>query len=156
MATTDNTARLHEATCRDLLREFENLTPNLTESQRFERFVETGVIDASRLLELVDSLETGIPLDSREGRDLADGSNSKLTCAYGPVNGQYTAYGWRVAVYNCEADVRVRFTRPKTGEAYKAHIPAREVRNIRYVTITDCVKGGPLGGKWGKYITKIS
>jgi hypothetical protein len=153
MATTDRAAQLHEPLCRELLAEYTRLindSPNI-----LDNLVKTGCIDASRLYEVVSSLRHGIPLDSVQGRDLADGSNCKLTASYGPVNGQETAYGWRIKVTNCTGDVRAIFTRPATGKTYEAHIPFREHMNLRYITITDC-KRGPKFGRWTKYVREVA
>lgn len=153
MATTDRAAALHEPLCRKLIKDYTNLLgdpPDL-----LNRLIETGCVDVPRLYEVVSSVRLGIPLESVEGKDLADGSNCKLTASYGPVNGQHTAYGWRIKVTNCVGDVRAIFNRPSTGETYEAHIPFKEHKNQRYVTITDC-KRGPKFGRWTKYIQQIN
>jgi hypothetical protein len=93
-------------------------------------------------------------LDSVEGRDLADGSNCKLTARYGPVNGQRTAYGWIIKVTNCTGDVRAILHNPGDGKTYEAYIPFEEHQNQRYITITDCKRGEKFG-RWTKYITEV-
>jgi len=152
MATTDRAAELHEPLCRELLAEYTRLiddSPNL-----LDNLVKTGCIDASRLYEVVSSLRHGIPLDSVQGRDLADGSNCKLTASYGPVNGQQTSYGWTIKVTNCTGDVRAIFNRPSTGKTYEAYIPFKEHMNQRYITITDC-KRGPQFGRWTQFVREV-
>ena len=61
------------------------------------------IFDASALLELVHAEEYGLKRDSRNGRDLSDGSNSKLSCSYVPLNAQQTAFGWRFKIGNVES-----------------------------------------------------
>jgi len=128
--------------------------PELSAAQREEFYVQYGIIDASRLLELVHSKERGIPLDSRNGRDHADGANSKLSCSYSSLNGQQTAFGWRFKIKNSEGDVLLRFSNPMHPDVYKACIPKSEIKGLNYIVITDCVRGGVQAGKYGKYITK--
>ena len=111
MATTDHAAELHRSICKRLIMELSDLLKS--PSDFLDYLIETGCVDASRLYEVVSSVREGTLLDSVEGRDLADGSNCKLTAAYGPVNGQRTAYGWTIKVTNCTGDVRAIFTRPK-------------------------------------------
>lgn len=152
MATTDRAAELHEPLCRRLLTEYSSLMGDRPDL--LEHLIKTGCIDVSRLYEVLSSVRHGIPLDSVAGRDLADGSNCKITASYGPVNGQYTAYGWRIKVTNCTGDVRAIFTRPSTGETFEAHIPFKEHKHQRYITITDCKKG-PKFGRWTKYVKKV-
>ena len=152
MATTDRAAELHAPLCQKLLEEYQVLVGN--PQSILDNLVKTGCIDASRLYEVVSSLKLNIPLDSVEGRDLADGSNCKLSASYGFVNGQHTATGWTIKVSNCTGDVRAIFTRPDTGATYEAHIPFKEHKNQRYITITDC-KRGPKFGRWTKYITEL-
>ena len=155
MATTDRAAELHYNAARQLLNEFKTMNPGMTAEHREEYFLQLGVTDASRLLEVVNSQESGVPMDSRVGRDHADGSNSKLTARYDYVNGQQTAVGWRVNIENCEGAVRVRLNHPKTQESYKAYIPSEIIRGVKHLTFTDCKRGGVMAGKWGKYLTKI-
>jgi hypothetical protein len=154
MATTDHAAKLqHKATLR-ILQRIWDATPDMTTRDRLNFLTEKGAFDVSRLNEILRSKETGIAMDSRDGRDHEDGANSKFV-SYGPTNGQRTAFGWRVKVYNCEADVVGWLSDPKTDEHYDFHIPKEAIRpNQRYVTITDCVNGGPKGGKWGAYLKK--
>jgi len=153
LATTDNSASLQKKDCFRLIDELKIYLPNLSATEREKYFVETGVIDASRLLELVHSKEYGVDLDSRNGRDLSDGANSKLSCSYAAVNGQGSAFGWRFKVKNAEGDVILRFSNPLHKEVYSARIPHAEIKGKNFLVITDCVKGGVKGGKYGKYIT---
>ena len=152
MATTDHAAKLHEPLCRELLGRLTAQTTNMTLEERFEYLVKTGVVDASRLYEIVSSLETGIPLESVDGKDLADGSNCKLSGAYGPVNGQYTAYGWRINVENCVGDVRALLHHPKEGKTYELHVPLSAHRHQKWLTVTDC-KGRARFGRFTRYVT---
>jgi hypothetical protein len=154
MATTDRAAELHEPLCRELMRDYVLLTQDMDMMERIENLIVTGCIDASRLYEIVSSLKHNIPLDSVEGRDLADGSNCKLTARYGPVNGQRTAYGWIIKVTNCTGDVRAILHNPGDGKTYEAYIPFEEHQNQRYITITDCKRGEKFG-RWTKYIREI-
>ena len=154
MAPTDRAAELHEPLCRDLMREFVLLTPELGMMERIDELIITGCIDASRLYEVVSSLKHNIPLESIAGQDLADGSNCKLTGRYGPVNGQKTAYGWVIKVVNCIGDVRAILHNPNTGQTFEAHIPYEEFRDQRYITITDCKRGAKFG-RWTKYIQEV-
>lgn len=154
MATTDNAAALHEPLCRDLMKRFVLQTPELDMMGRIEYLIQTGAIDACRLFEVVASMETGIPMDSVDGKDLADGSNCKLTGSFGPVNGQKTAYGWRIKVSNCIGDVRALLHHPETGEMYEAHIPFDEFNGQNYITITWC-KGRKKFGRWTRFINKL-
>ena len=155
MATNDNCAGLHSVDCFRLIEELKTYLPSLSAAERERYFVETGVIDASRLLELVHSKERGIPMDSRNGRDHADGANSKLSCSYAALNGQQTAFGWRFKIKNAEGDVLLRFSNPMHPDVYKACIPQSEIKGQNYLVITDCVRGGVKAGKYGKYITKV-
>lgn len=43
--------------------------------------VEMGLVQRDRLIELAISAVSGIPLDSRQGRDHADGSDTKTVCS---------------------------------------------------------------------------
>lgn len=153
MATTDRAAELHEPLCRKLLTEYALLMGERLDL--LDYLIETGCIDTSRLYEVVSSLRHGIPLDSVEGRDLADGSNCKMTASYGPTNGQRTSHGWKIKVTNCTGDVRAIFTRPSTGETYEAYIPFKAHKDKKWVTITDCKKG-PKFGNWTKYVKQVA
>ena len=153
MAKTDHAAELHRSICKRLIMTLSDLLKS--PSDFLDYLIETGCVDASRLYEVVSSVREGIPLDSVEGRDLADGSNCKLTAAYGPVNGQRTAYGWIIKVTNCTGDVRAIFTRPKTGETYEALIPFKEHQYQKYITITEC-KRGPKFGRWTEFVRSIA
>jgi hypothetical protein len=145
MATTDRAAQLHEPLCRELLERLNAQTAEMSFEERFEYLVKTGVVDASRLYEVVSSLETGIPLESVDGKDLADDSNCKLTGAYGPVNGQGTSYGWRINVENCVGDVRALLRHPREKKTYEMHIPLEAHRHQKWLTITDCKRGARFG-----------
>jgi hypothetical protein len=154
MATTDRAAELHEPLCRDLMKKFVLNTPELDNLGRIEYLIKTGVIDAGRLFEIVTSLETGIPLKSIEGMDLEDSSNCKLSGSFGPVNGQKTAFGWRIKVTNCVGDVRVLLHHPETGETFSGVIPYDLIKDQNWLTITWC-KGKNRFGKFTKYIEKV-
>ena len=154
MATTDRAAELHEPLCRELMKDYVLLTPELDMMARVDKLIVTGCVDASRLYEIVSSLKHNIPLESVVGRDLADGSNCKLTGSYGPVNGQKTAYGWIIKVTNCTGDVRAILHNPNDGKTYEAHIPFEAHQNQRYITITDCKRGAKFG-RWTEYIFEI-
>jgi hypothetical protein len=145
MATTDRAAQLHEPLCRGLLERLNAQTENMTFDERFDYLVRTGVVDAGRLYEIVSSLETGIALESVDGKDLADGSNCKLSGSYGPVNGQQTAYGWRINVQNCVGDVRALLHHPKEKKTYELHVPLDAHRNQKWLTVTDCKRGARFG-----------
>jgi hypothetical protein len=151
MATTDRAAQLHEPLCRELLERFNAHTTDMTFDGRFEYLIKTGVVDAGRLYEIVSSLETGIPLESVDGKDLADGSNCKLTGSYGPVNGPKTAYGWRINVQNCLGDARVLIHHPKEKKTYELHVPFEAHQNQKWLTITDC-KGSARFGRFTRYL----
>jgi len=155
MATTDRAALLHEPLCRKLMRDYVLLTPELDMMERVDNLILTGCIDASRLYEIVSSFKHGIPLDSVEGRDLADGSNCKLTASYGPTNGQRTAFGWTLRVTNCTGDVRAILHNPNDGKTYEAYIPFEEHKSQRHIAITDC-KRNPKFGRWTPFIKEIS
>jgi hypothetical protein len=155
MATTQHAARLHESSVRRHLDKFRDLHPGMTNREREEIFIKEGVYDVSILKELNDSAEHKVKRDSRNGRDLADGSNSKFSAGYGWVNGQQTALGWIIKVANCEADVLAEIVKPSTKEVWEGRIPASAIGDRRFITITDCKNGGPLGGKWGKYLKKV-
>ena len=117
--------------------------------------VKLGIIDSGRLYEVVKSLETGIPLNSVDGRDLEDDSNCKLSGSYGPVNGQKTSFGWRFKVENCAGDARLIFRHPKEKRIYEAHIPKREISGIRYLTICDTSNTSRFG-KWTRFVKEVS
>lgn len=153
MATNDNTAALMAKDCRRLIKAYKGYFPKMSSSDLIDRWVEEGVIDASALLELVHAEEYGLRRDSRNGRDLSDGSNSKLSCSYNPLNAQQTAFGWRFKIRNVESDIIVRFSNPAHEEVYGGRIPHAEFKGQKYLVITDCVKGGVQAGKYGKYIT---
>ena len=153
MATTQNAARLMAKDCKRLIKKYRSYYPDLSSSDVMERFAEEGVFDAGILLELVHEKEYGLKRDSRNGRDLSDGSNSKLSCSYSPLNGQHTAFGWRFKVKNVESDVIVRFSNPVNEEVYGGRIPYAEIKGKNYLVITDCVEGGVIGGRYGKYLT---
>jgi len=107
------------------------------------------------LFEVVSSLETGIPLKSIEGCDLADNSNCKITGRFGPVNGQGTAYGWRIKVSNCIGDARILLHHPETGETFTGVIPYDEFKDQKWLTITHC-KGRKRFGRWTKFIETMA
>ena len=145
MATTDRAAQLHEPICRDLLSRLTKQTAGMTFEERFEYLVKTGVVDACRLYEIVSSLETGIALESVDGKDLADGSNCKISGSYGPVNGLKTAHGWRINVQNCVGDVRALLYHPKEKKSYELHVPFDAHRNQKWITVTDCKRSNRFG-----------
>jgi len=153
MATTDRAAALHEPLCRDLMQRFVLQTPDSDMIGRVEYLIETGVIDAARLFEVVTSLEEGIDLKSVDGCDLADNSNCKITGRFGPVNGQSTAFGWRVKVSNCIGDARVLLHNPDTNETFTGVIPYAEFKDQKWLTITLC-KGKKKFGRWTPFITE--
>ena len=139
--------------CFRLIEEYKSYYPELSLSEIMERFVLAGVFDAGILLELVHAEEYGLERDSREGRDFSDRSNSKLSCSYMPLNGEQSAYGWRVKVKNVEGDVLVRLSNPLHDEVFGGRIPHAEIKGKNYLVITDCLEGGVKGGKYGKYLT---
>lgn len=152
MATTENCASLQEKDCFRLLKEYRRYRPELTSDALIVVLVKAGVVDASILLELVHAEEYELVRDSRNGRDFTDKSNSKLCCAYSPLNAEQSTWGYRFKVKNCEGDVLVRFSNPYHEEVYGGRIPHAEVKGKHWLVITDCVKGGVKAGKYGKYI----
>ena len=154
MATTDHTSKLHAPIARDLLVRIRKALNELTPEQQEDYLIENGGFQTDRLYELVQSLETGIPLDSVEGKDLKDGSNCKISGAYGPVNGQCTSFGWTIKVDNCVGAVRALIRDPNTGKTFEGKIPFSAHKNQKYLTITDCVRG-PKFGKWTKYLKEV-
>lgn len=155
MATTDHSAKLHSELCTKLMARFSAQMKGATARELIEYMIDKGVIDCSRLYEIVTSLETGIPLDSVCGRDLADNSDCKLSAAFGPVNGQKTAFGWRIKVANSAGDIRAILHNPKDSRTYEANIPHREHSSQKYITITDCKKGARFG-RWTRYVRSIA
>ena len=155
MATTDHTSKLHAPITRDLLTRLRNALDGLTPEQLEDYLIENGGFQTDRIYEIVKSLETGIALNSIEGMDLEDGSNCKISGAYGPVNGKRTSFGWTIKIDNCVGAVRALIRNPNTGKTFEGKIPFSVHKNQKYLTITDCVRG-PKFGKWTPVLQRSS
>ena len=154
MATTDSASILHAPLTWHLLTRLRSALCEMNDDEFNEYLIENGAFQTDRVYELVSSAETGIPLDSVEGRDLADGSNCKLSGAYSPTNGQRTAWGWKIKVANCTGDVRAIVYHPIRKKVYEGFIPWSAHKSQRYLAVTDGVNG--TFGRFTPYFKEVN
>lgn len=167
MATTDRTSQVHEKPVRQLL----HLYSHICKGDLISNLITHGIIDLGRLNEVIDSIIHDVPLDSKKGRDLADGSD----CKFGTISStikwskyknsrgivkRYPTMCRRVTlqVKNVQGDLRVRLYDSELKKWHYGNIPHKELYSRKGKKVTAITIGvsdeGLIQERYRKYFSE--